>query len=477
MHPRLTARRSPGLAFLGVAALLAVASVAVAASNDTVVHSPAADDLEKTAPTFYADVLPILQANCHACHRADSDGEDGGLGSGFHAAELMAPMALETYEQARPWAPMIADAVKERRMPPWGAHIQHRGTFRGERYLEVEEIRTLVDWAEAGAPEGDRADAPPPAPRERASTGGWAIGEPDLVVQVPEPYEIGDEVIDLYVNLHIPLTEEEHPEARWIRGSQLAPGSHVVHHINSPYLGTVAPGRGPNEWPEGFGILLPPEETLVLDMHYHKFATGPGTGVEDQSGGAFLFYEEGEVIDYMIETFTSFPGGTDFVIPAGDPNYSHTASRVFEEDTYLLSTAPHMHLRGKASKLEIEYPDGEMETLLWIPNYDFAWQHKYDWKEPFFMPAGSTLHLTMWWDNSADNPHNPDPTRDVPFGLASIDEMMTARIFYAKAEPIGHVVGDPIPEELLPTGAPWERSPHGNITHLVLDDSADSDSR
>jgi hypothetical protein len=422
-------------------------------------------------PTFYRDVLPILRHNCQSCHREAAGGEDGGLGTGFHAAELAAPMALETYEQVRPWAPIMASAVEERRMPPWGADIQHRGTFRGERYLDAGEIAVLVAWAEMGAPAGDIAEAPELPPLPEISATGWAIGEPDLVVRVPEPYRLDDEVVDLYVNLHIPLSEEEHPEPRWIRGSQLAPGSAAVHHINSPYLGTVAPGRGPNEWPEGFGILLPAGEELVLDMHYHKFDTSPGSGVYDQSGGAFSFYEEGVVITHMIETFTAFPGGQNFVIPAGDPNFAHTASRTFDEDIYLLSTAPHMHLRGKASKLEVEYPDGSFETLLWIPNYDFAWQHKYDWKEPLLLPAGSTLHMTMWWDNSADNPHNPDHTRDVPYGLASIDEMMTARIFWARAEPIHHVVGDPIPEELYRAVSPSERSRDREILHLVVDEN------
>ncbi len=424
----------------------------------------------EAGPTFYRDVLPILRHNCQSCHReASATATDGGLGTGFHAADLGAPMALETYEQVRPWAPIIAHAVEDRRMPPWGADIQHRGTFRGERYLEDHEIATLTAWAAIGAPAGSPADTPDLEPLPELSASGWAFGDPDLVVQVPEPYRIEDQVIDLYVNLHIPLSEEEHPEPRWIRASQLAPGSPVVHHINSPYLGTVAPGRGPNEWPDGFGILLPAGETLVLDMHYHKFDTSEGSAVLDRSGGAFRFYEEGEVITHVIETFTAFPGGQSFVIPAGDPNFSHTASRTFPEDFYLLSTAPHMHLRGKSSKLEVEYPDGTFETLLWIPNYDFAWQHKYDWIEPLLLPGGSTLHLTMWWDNSADNPHNPDPTRDVPYGLASIDEMMTARIFWARAEPIHHVVGDPIPAELYRSTPLWERSVDREILHLVED--------
>lgn len=443
---------------LAVAGVLAAAGAAAGQTGAGLALNPgpAAASRADAAPTFYRDVLPILQQNCQACHQ-EAAPDDGGRSRGFHAADLVAPMALETYEQTRPWARVIALVTKERRMPPWSAHVQHQGQFTAERYLEKEEIATLTAWADAGAPAGDPADAPPPLPKPETSESGWAIGEPDLVVQVPTPFTLEENVLDMYVDLHIPLAKEDHPEPRWIKAAQLAPGSSAVHHINSPYLGTIAPGRNPNYWPEGFGILLPAEETLVLDMHYHK-PGGPGTAVEDKSGGAFIFYEEGEVITNTIETFTQFPGGEDMLVPAGDPNYSFTAARSFDEDTYLLAAAPHAHLRGKAAKLELEYPDGLVETLIYLPKYDFAWQHNYQFNEPKLMPAGSVLRLTMWWDNSADNPHNPDPTRTIPFGLATTDEMMTGRVFISKAEPIHHVVGDPIPQELFPSEPRWERS-------------------
>jgi mono/diheme cytochrome c family protein len=449
---------------VGAALALPMGGMAQAALADATVRSaasPAQSQSDDSAPLFYRDVLPILQANCQSCHKAEGTSSDGGLGSGFHAADLVAPMSLETYEQARPWAPLIADAVEERRMPPWSAHPQHYGTFADERYLTTDEISTLVTWAQSGAPAGDPSDAPPARVQERVEI-GWAIGEPDLIVQVSEPFRLEEDWVDVYVDLHVPL-EGIHTEHRWIKASQIAPGSSAVHHINSPYLGTVAPGRGPNVWPKGFGILLPAGETLVFDSHYHKPA---GEVIEDQSGGAFVFYEEGEVVTHMVETFTSFPGGANFVIPAGDPHFSHTAYYTFEEDTYLLSVAPHAHFRGKASRMDVEYPDGTFELLLHIPRYHFAWQHKYDWIEPFLMPAGSKLHLTFWWDNSADNPYNPDPTRNVPFGLPSHDEMMTGRVFYAKAAPIHHVVGDPIPEEFFPGRSDADRTVHGVPTHI-----------
>ena len=137
------------------------------------------------------------------------------------------------------------------------------------------------------------------------------------------------------------------------------------------------------------------------------------------------------------------------MIPAGDPNYEVKHQRFFEEDTYLLSMGPHMHYRGKAVKYELEHPDGMMETLLWVPHYDFNWQFLYEYKQPRILKAGSKLHMTWWFDNSADNPYNPDPTVDVVYGPATTDEMANARIYFAPATRQGIVVGEEIPEDLL----------------------------
>lgn len=430
-----------------------------------------ASSTEPTAdqPTFYSDVMPILQENCVSCHR--EEGRDDGMAVGFHLAGLLAPMSLETYESARPWAPMIAHEVSTRRMPPFAAHVQHEGTYKNERYLTDEEIETIVTWAETGAPAGDPAQAP--RAEDFTEAPGSVLGEPDLIVRMQEPWCLADDVVDMYVNLELPVPLDDHPQDRWIKASQHLPGSDIVHHTNSPYLGVVAPGRGINEYPEGFGVVLPAGEVLSLDMHYHKFDTSPGSGVCDTPGGAFRFYEEGEVIKHNVRRTPGFGTGPEIMIPANEPNYTITRTQTFEEDTYLLSTSPHMHLRGKSAKLEMEYPDGTMETLLWIPNYDFRWQHKYDFAEPVFMPAGTTLYLTGVWDNSASNPNNPDPNRDVPYGLGTTDEMLTGGLFFANAEPINHVVGQPVPEEYYFEESRLERLEHGQISHLVTIDDLD----
>jgi hypothetical protein len=181
-------------------------------------------------------------------------------------------------------------------------------------------------------------------------------------------------------------------------------------------------------------------------MHYHK-ETGPGTAVVDDTRAGFDFYEPGDVIDYVVDTDINMQ--REFRIPAGDANYVVTKERPVPEDTYLLSMGPHMHYRGKAMKYELEYPDGRMETLLYVPNYHFDWQFLYEYEEPKLIPGGSTLHMTWWFDNSAANRWNPDPTIDVTYGEATTEEMANARIYFAPAKPLGIVVGEPIPEDIL----------------------------
>jgi hypothetical protein len=411
------------LGFLG-SALLGTASLA--AQND--------------APTFYADVLPILEANCQVCHQS-GEVKTGGM---------IAPMPLETYEQTRPWARMIARVVADGRMPPWSADIQHKGTFEGERYLTEAEKKTLATWAGNGAPAGVPSSAPAAAANREESApaaSDWLFGRPDLVVNFTKPVVVGDDVADWQPTIFVPVTKEQHPENRWIRSAELQAGGSYVHHIVSSHLGVGTPGRGPFKFPEGWGILLPTDPVITFNMHYYKKA-GPGTAFQDATKGGFQFYRQGDVIDFVVETDIN-SSGTKLLIPKGDPNYEVTWARPFKEDSYLLSMGPHAHYRGKSFKYELEYPDGRREVLLWIPKYDFNWQHLYQFKEPKFVPAGSKLVASWWFDNSTGNPFNPDPARDVPYGEETFNEMANARIYYASATPRNIVVGEPIPEDVL----------------------------
>ncbi|MDT8427939.1 MAG: hypothetical protein RQ757_04150 [Pseudomonadales bacterium] len=402
-------------------------------------------------PTFYADTLPIFQKNCVACHQLNGPKVGG----------ITAPMSLATYAEVRPWAPLIKRAVESGYMPPWGAHQRHQGQFKGERYLEASEKATLLAWIDAGAPEGDPADAQkhgaltvaPPPPT------GWWIGNPDLIVAYESPVYVGDDVEDWQPTYQMLIPEGEHTEPKWIAKAELNPGGPWVHHIVSSHMGVGVPGRGPFTYPPGWGVLLPEDPFITVNMHFHK-NSGPDTAVYDNTSAGFEFYQDGAVIDHVVETNLLPHSG--WTIPPGDPNFEVNNTFAVEEDIYLLSMGPHMHYRGKAMRYELEYPDGERETLLWVPRYDFNWQFLYEYKEPKYIPAGSTLHMSWWFDNSAGNPYNPDPTASVEYGPATTDEMANARIYYAPTRKRGIVVGGEIPADVLASARAAEERRRSN---------------
>lgn len=415
------------------------------------------------APTFYADALPVFQQNCVVCHQ-DNPPDVGGIS---------APFSLADYEQAKIWAPLIRNAVETGYMPPWGAHERHRGEFVGERYLDKADKELIIAWVEGGAMAGDPAAAQANANQSIEVGGaemppsGWWIGDPDLIVQFEQPIHVPEDVEDWQPTFEMPVPEGAHTEPKWISQAELDPGGPWVHHIVSSHMGVGVPGRGPFTYPEGWGVLLPEDPFITVNMHYHK-DTGPGTGVNDLTRAGFKFYEDGAVIDYVVETNLLPHRG--WTIPAGASDFEVNNTFDVEEDIYLLSMGPHMHYRGKAMRYELEYPDGEMETLLWVPKYDFNWQFLYEYKEPRFIPAGSTLHMSWWFDNSEKNRWNPDPTQDVVYGPATTDEMANARIYYAPAKPRGLVVGKDLPTEILERARASEQRRRENTRLTGADD-------
>jgi len=359
-------------------------------------------------PTFTKDVLPILQENCQVCHRSN----------GANLGGMVAPMALTTYKETRPWAKSIAKNVAQRKMPPWHAAPQHHGEFANERTLTEEEISTIVNWVENGTPRGAKSDAP--APLEWDSSIEWQIGKPDLVLTMPENYFVEDDVEDLYVNFNTEITEAMMSEDRFIRAVEFKPGSAVVHHIIAQPLGGIAPGNDPTVYPEGIGQKFGPGYNVDWQMHYHK-EPGPGTGQYDQSQIALKFYEDESKVTHELQGAPL--GRFDFAIPAGDANYAVSSIQTFDTDTQIVSYTPHMHLRGKAARYEAIYPDGTSEVLLDVPAYDFNWQTSYGYKEFKKLPAGTKVKFTSTWDNSEANEFNPDASRAVTWGHPTTDEM------------------------------------------------------
>ncbi len=369
--------------------------------------STAADVPEKV--TYAKDVAPILNANCVSCHRPGD----------------IAPMALRTYDEVRPWAKTIRKAVSEGTMPPWHAAPDH-GAFKNDRSLTETEKAIIQKWVKSGAQPGDLSAAP----RREDLGEGWRLGEPDLVVTFDEVSLPGggpDQFHDLTKRIG-------NEEDLWLRAVEVKPGNRkVVHHViifatdgsgqpQSGWLGAWAAGMEPMVFPEGTAKLVGSDHSLVADMHYHPDAE-PST---DQTQIGLYFYD-GEPAKELINLWIQ---NAAFKIPAGEPDHEVTASYTFDQDSLIWGLLPHMHYRGKDFTYTATYPDGRSEVLLEVAAYDFNWQTLYELAEPLEAPAGTRIDCVAHYDNSKNNPDNPDPTRDVTFGNESFDEMMIGFVDY-----------------------------------------------
>jgi hypothetical protein len=403
-------------------ALVTLVTVVCAAPLAAANANTANADTTTKAPTFYKEVLPLLQQHCQDCHRP----------GGANLGGMIAPMSFTSYDETRPWAKSIAQKVTTREMPPWHASPAQDGVFANQRGLTDVEIATLTSWASAGAPAGNAADAPPAREWPKSE---WLIGQPDLVINMgnDDKYFVADEVEDIYVNFETKITTDMLPGPRWVKAVEFRPGSSVVHHIVAPPLGGIAPGNQPKIYNDGYATEFKPGDTIRWSMHYHK-EPGPGTGVWDQSKVALKFYPEGYKPEHPVVVDPL--ARTDFVIPAGAPDVTYNVKTKFERDSLLLSILPHMHVRGKSAKYIAHYPDGTQEVLLDVPRYDFNWQTAYNYPEsaPKRVPAGTEVEFIATWDNSANNPNNPDPTIEIRFGEPTTAEMMFGFLTYADAE-------------------------------------------
>ena len=391
------------------------------------------------APTFYKDVLPILQDHCQACHRT---GE-------------IAPMPLMTYEDARKWSSEIARRTTAKEMPPWFAIPLFAdpkiGHFSNDPSLTAAQIQTLANWAHANAPAGNQSDAPPP----RKWAQGYVIPQPDLVIGMPKPVAIpahGD-INYTYEIVHTNFTED-----RWVRMSEIRPTSRAhVHHavvyirppnstwlknapIGTPFtamdmkdeqsrhdaemttsdiLLVYAPGSSPDEWPEGMAKLIPRGSDLVFQMHY----TANGKAATDQTSVGMIFEKQPPKQRVITLQLTN----SHFHIPPNDPAYRVEARGTIPNDALLLSFFPHLHLRGKEFEYNIVYPQPNapprIEPLLDV-HYNFYWQLSYRLAQPRFLKAGTELQAVATFDNSKNNSHNPDPNAEVSWGDQTWDEMM-----------------------------------------------------
>lgn len=374
-------------------------------------------------PTFYRDVLPILQQHCQLCHRP---GE-------------IAPFALETYAQARARAAAIVKATAADDMPPWFAQ-PGIGKFLNDPSLSPAQLRTLAAWAAAGAPAGDPAAAPP-APHWAE---GWNIQPPDQVFTMPRPMVLPAHGVVNYIyeivptgfrrprwvqqvearpssraNVHHAVIYVRPPGSSWLKGEPIGVPFSLGNHTpetTSEILALYAPGSSPTRLPPGMGKLIPAGSDLVFQMHY----TTNGHAGEDQSSVGVVFCKKPP----QQRVLTLQLANTSFIIPPGADDVRVEAHGTLPGNATLLSLFPHMHLRGKAFEFNLVGPHGETTTLLRVPHYNFYWQRTYVLQTPMPLKAGTELQAVAWYDNSRDNPHNPDPTVAVRWGPQTTDEMM-----------------------------------------------------
>jgi peroxiredoxin len=391
--------------------------------------------------TFHRDVAPILQAHCQVCHRP---GE-------------VAPFALTTFEEARHWAPMMAEVTANGTMPPWGANPDH-GRFRNARMLAKEQKRVIAQWADEGCPEGNPAESPPPV----KWPDGWAIGTPDLVLRMPDPFPVPAEGILEYQHV---IVDPGASTDLWVRAAEVRPGNRrVLHHCNvflhppnanSPTetyqttgaLGSYAliaftPGTDPLRLPTGMAKRIPAGWKLHFVLHY----TPIGAPTTDQTELGLVLTDPKDV---RKEVATKLVVDNGLRIPPGAA--AHRVEHTWRADTdvLLLSLFPHMHVRGKSFRYVAEYPDRPPEVLLDVPAYDFNWQHRYELVEPKRLPAGTVVRCIAVYDNSPGNPNNPDPTAEVRTGEQSFDEMFNGYFDVALADQDMQAGPRPFPVSLV----------------------------
>ncbi len=340
---------------------------------------------------------------------------------------------MNSYAMVQGFAPMIREVVRTKRMPPWHAD-PHVGQWRDDISLSPTETAQLVHWVEAGAPRGSGSD---PLANSHLALEEWPLGEPDLIIDIPAYTVPASGVVDY----QFPTVKNPLDTGVWVKAATVVPGEReVVHHILAGtqdddttdmrrtsgvfdnYLIGYAPGNESHEFPQDTGVYIPPGGEFLFQLHY----TPIGREVVDQSRiGLYLhrevpknFFRQDVVVNPLIK------------IPPNAPRHAEVAYYAFDKPALLHNLVPHAHYRGVASRFELWKANGEKEVILNVPNYDFNWQRTYEFVVPKHIEPGTKLVHTTWYDNSKANAGNPDPDREVPWGLQSWDEMLYGAFSY-----------------------------------------------
>lgn len=424
-------------------AVLAGKPVKVAAAETFGCTIRLREEATKEAPITYAKhIAPIIQEYCQPCHRP---GE-------------VAPFSLMTYRDVYTWRKEIVKVVEARQMPPWKP-LPGYGEFQGERRLTEEQIALIRKWVELGAPLGDPKDLPPP----KQFPSGWRLGEPDIVFEMPEEYEVGPTGDDEYRHFVIPTNFDRDV---FVRAIDIQPGNrNTVHHVlvfvdttgtarrldaadpkpgyaafgwpgfvPAGMLGGWAPGFSPSVLPPGTGYRLPKGADVVLQIHYYR------TGKPER--------DRTRVGIYLEKSPNPTPVGIVWIlnplfrIPAGAERHEVRAMWIAPRDVEVVAITPHMHLLGREIKVVAELPDGSQKVLIWINDWDFKWQDTYHYKTPVKLPRGTRVVVYAYYDNSEKNPNNPNrPPKDVTWGERTQDEMCLVFLHVLGEEGTGFRVG------------------------------------
>jgi hypothetical protein len=369
------------------------------------------------AISYSETIAPILQQNCSVCH------VEGGI----------APWAMSEYRMIQGFAPMIREVIRTKRMPPWHADPTI-GKWKHDAGISDADTQTLISWIEAGAPRGEGED---PLKQITPKTSEWPLGEPDLVIEAPA-FEVPANGI---VEYQFPVVTNPLASDAWVVAATVIPGdTKVVHHVllgsadEMPkdagresvfqnYIMGYAPGNEYAHMPEGTGVFVPKGGVYQLQLHY----TPVGKAITDRTRVGLYFADETPA-NYLRQIVVLNPR---LKIPPNAAEHEVSAYFEFTKDATIFSLVPHSHYRGRSSNFELVYPDGTSEIILSVPNYDFNWQRTYTFEQPKKVNKGTQLIHRTVYDNSVNNPGNPDPNRTVTWGLQSHDEMLYGSVSFS----------------------------------------------
>jgi hypothetical protein len=407
----------------------------------TPMRPPVGLDQSGETITFNRHVAPILWKNCAGCHRP---GEVG-------------PFPLLSYRDAAKRADFIRELTAAGQMPPWKAR-PGAGVFLDAPRLSDSEKAILARWAETGCDQGEPADLPPP-PR---FSEGWGLGQPDLVLTMPEPFVVPANGRDIYRAFDLPFPLDRDVV---VTGIEFRPGNRrVVHHsrlhldqsgdarrrdrsdpapgfcgwlganlfeLPYPGLGAWTPGMTPRFAPEGSGRVIPRGSDVVVNIHYHS----SGKIETDQSSVGLYFARKPvtrKMAGYSIST-------TKIDIPPGARRHTVIQTAWIRADVHLYTVVPHAHYLCREVRLAANLPDGTCQPLLWIDDWNLDWQDQYRFAKPVRLPKGTIVTMAAYFDNSEGNPRNPNkPPQRVRYGISSRDEMCACHLEFLPDDPSGY---------------------------------------